>query len=89
MPRVLLYSSDWCPYCARAKGLLRKKGVAFDEICIDRKPELRADMVARSGRTSVPQIWINDQHIGGCDDLHALDRSGQLDKLLSAPSDNP
>lgn len=80
---VVVYASDWCPYCIRAKALLKRKGVAFEEICVDGRPDLRADMTARAGRTSVPQIWIGDTHIGGCDDLHALERSGELDRLLA------
>jgi len=83
MPSVLIYSSDFCPYCIRAKALLTQKGVAFNEIRLDGKPELRAQMVQQSGKRTVPQIWIGEQHIGGCDDLYALERSGQLDALLA------
>ncbi|HQQ62766.1 MAG TPA: glutaredoxin 3 [Pseudomonadales bacterium] len=83
MPGVVIYSSDYCPYCRRAKSLLQKKGVAFDEICVDGRPDLRAEMTARAGRTTVPQIWINQQHVGGCDELHALEYSGELDTLLA------
>jgi len=83
-PAVLIYSSDYCPYCIRAKALLSQKGAAFKEIRVDNHPELRAEMTEKSGRRSVPQIWINEQHIGGCDDLYALERSGQLDALLAA-----
>jgi glutaredoxin 3 len=82
MPRIVVYSSDWCPYCTRAKALLTKKGVAFEEIRVDGQPQLRSDMAKRAGRTSVPQIWINDLHVGGCDDLYALERAGKLDPLL-------
>ena len=81
---VVIYSSDWCPYCIRAKSLLRKKNVAFEEICVDRQAELRAEMSARSGSTSVPQIWIGQRHIGGCDNLYDLERTGELNKLLAA-----
>ena len=81
---VTVYSSDFCPYCMRAKALLRKKGVAFEEICVDGRADLRAEMTARAGRTSVPQIWIGDRHVGGCDDLHELERCGDLDALLTA-----
>lgn len=84
MAVVTVYSSDFCPYCMRAKALLRRKGVAFEEICVDGRPNLRADMSARAGRNTVPQIWIGDRHIGGCDDLHDLDRRGELDPLLAA-----
>ena len=83
MVAVTVYSSDWCPYCMRAKRLLKSKNVAFSEICVDGRADLRADMAARAGRNTVPQIWIGERHIGGCDDLHALERSGELDTLLS------
>jgi len=67
----------------RAKALLRKKEVAFEEIVVDGRADLRAEMAARAGRNSVPQIWINGEHIGGCDDLYALERAGELDGLLA------
>ncbi|KGF64037.1 glutaredoxin 3 [Pseudomonas lutea] len=84
MTDVVVYSSDYCPYCSRAKSLLGSKGVGFQEIKVDGKPQLRAEMTKKSGRTSVPQIWIGSVHVGGCDDLFALERAGKLDKLLSA-----
>ncbi|MGV8920283.1 MAG: glutaredoxin 3 [Pseudomonas sp.] len=84
MADVIVYSSDWCPYCVRAKQLLQKKGVAFDEIKVDGKPQVRAEMSQKAGRTSVPQIWIGASHVGGCDDLFALERAGKLDVLLQA-----
>ncbi|MDO7912064.1 glutaredoxin 3 [Pseudomonas monteilii] len=84
MKPVLIYSSDYCPYCIRAKQLLTRKGVAFEEIRVDGKPQLRAEMSQKAGRTSVPQIWIGDTHVGGCDELHALERAGRLDALLEA-----
>ncbi|MDB5982047.1 MAG: glutaredoxin 3 [Pseudomonas sp.] len=84
MTDVIVYSSDWCPYCTRAKQLLQKKGVAFEEIKVDGKPQLRAEMTQKAGRTSVPQIWIGASHVGGCDDLFALERAGKLDALLQA-----
>ncbi|VEF07081.1 glutaredoxin [Pseudomonas fluorescens] len=84
MSHVVVYSSDYCPYCSRAKHLLASKGVAFEEIKVDGKPQLRAEMTKKAGRTSVPQIWIGSQHIGGCDDLYALERAGKLDALLKA-----
>ena len=68
----------------RAKALLRKKEVAFEEIVVDGRSDLRAEMTARAGRSSVPQIWINNEHIGGCDDLYALERAGELDGLLAS-----
>ncbi|WP_434561128.1 glutaredoxin 3 [Pseudomonas sp. R1-6] len=84
MPHVVVYSSDYCPYCSRAKHLLQSKGVAFEEIKVDGKPQLRAEMTQKAGRTSVPQIWIGGTHVGGCDDLYALERAGKLDALLKA-----
>ncbi|NCR12640.1 MAG: glutaredoxin 3 [Microcystis aeruginosa LL13-03] len=80
---VEIYTWSSCPFCIRAKALLNKKGVEFTEYCIDGDEEARAKMSDRAnGRTSVPQIFINDQHIGGCDDIYALDRSGGLAPLL-------
>lgn len=85
MPQVEIYTQDWCPYCARAKQVLEKKGVAFREIdAPGGSPSRREAMERSGGRTSVPQIFIDGQHIGGCDDLLALDRSGKLDPLLRA-----
>lgn len=84
MSSVLIYTSAWCPYCIRAKALLDRKGVAYDEISVDGKPGVRSEMIDKAGRTSVPQIWIGDTHVGGCDDLYALERAGKLDTLLSA-----
>ena len=82
MSQVVVYSSDYCPYCMRAKQLLQSKKVAFEEIKVDGKPAVRAEMTRKAGRSSVPQIWIGDEHIGGCDDLYALERAGKLDALL-------
>ncbi|MFC2972029.1 glutaredoxin 3 [Azotobacter bryophylli] len=82
MPRVLIYTSAWCPYCIRAKQLLDRKGVAYQEISVDGQPDARTEMARKAGRTSVPQIWIGSTHVGGCDDLHALERAGRLDALL-------
>ncbi|PTS82086.1 glutaredoxin 3 [Pseudomonas sp. HMWF032] len=84
MQPVVIYSSDWCPYCIRAKQLLSHKGVAFNELKVDGQPDVRAEMTRKAGRTSVPQIWIGDRHVGGCDDLYALERAGKLDALLKA-----
>jgi len=84
MAQVKIYSSDYCPYCTRAKALLRQRGVQqWEEIVVDGKPDVRAAMAQQVGRTSVPQIFIGDQHIGGCDDLHALDARGGLVPLLA------
>lgn len=84
MADVLVYSSDYCPYCIRAKQLLKSKNVAFEEIRVDGQPQVRAAMAQKAGRTSVPQIWIGAAHVGGCDDLFALERAGRLDELLQA-----
>jgi glutaredoxin 3 len=82
---VVIYSSSWCPFCHRAKRLLTNKGVPFTEIDVDGKPELRREMVEKaSGRSTVPQIFIGGTHVGGCDDLYALDRAGKLDAMLAA-----
>ena len=81
-PAVTLYVSDWCPYCERAKGLLAQKNVSFSEINVEDEPKLREEMIARSNRRTVPQIFIGDKHVGGCDDLFELDRSGELDRLI-------
>jgi len=81
-PVVMLYVSDWCPYCQRAKGLLSEKQVAFTEINVEDDSKFREEMIARSNRRTVPQIFIGDKHVGGCDDLFALDRSGELDRLI-------
>lgn len=83
MAKVVLYTTAFCGYCARAKALLEAKGVAFEEIDVTFSPAKRAEMKARAnGRSTVPQIWINGQHIGGSDDLLALDAAGKLDRLL-------
>jgi glutaredoxin 3 len=84
MAKVTMYATDWCPYCQRAEALLRSKGVAFDKILVDQEPGRREEMIKRSGRRTVPQIFIGDRHVGGCDDIHALDRAGGLDPLLAA-----
>jgi glutaredoxin 3 len=82
MATVVMYSTEICPYCVQAKKLLDSKGVHYTEIRVDQHPAEREKMVALSGRRTVPQIFINDQPIGGCDDLYALNHSGELDKLL-------
>lgn len=85
MPAVTIYTTSWCPYCSAAKALLARKGVAYDEIDIEEVEGARGTMVQRAGgRTSVPQIFVGDRHVGGCDDLHALERGGRLDGLLAA-----
>jgi glutaredoxin 3 len=85
MAQVKIYSSDYCPYCQRAKALLKQRGVTeWEEIVVDGQPGVRAAMAQLVGRTSVPQIFINGQHVGGCDDLHALDARGGLVPMLAA-----
>jgi glutaredoxin 3 len=83
-PKVVVYLTDWCPFCARARSLLERKGVQFEVINVDDRPDARAEMMARSGRLTVPQIFIGDTHVGGCDDLYALDAAGGLDPLLKS-----
>lgn len=82
MPAVVVYATSTCPYCHQAKRLLASKGVEFQEINVDGKPQLRSEMARKAGRTSVPQIWVGATHVGGCDDLYALERQGKLDALL-------
>lgn len=83
MPHITIYTKATCPYSQRAKQLLTAKGAAFDEIDILDHPDQRPTMIARAGgRTTVPQVFIGDRHIGGCDDLYALDAAGGLDPLL-------
>mgnify|MGYP004706077923 FL=1 len=84
MANVEIYTKVTCPYCHRAKALLDQKGVSFQEILIDGDTAKREEMIQRSGRTTVPQIFIDAQHIGGCDDLYALDGRQGLDPLLQA-----
>lgn len=85
MPRVEIYTTPWCPYCVAAKRLLERKGAPYEETDVSREPALRAAMTQRAkGRHTVPQIFIDGRHVGGCDDLHALDRAGKLDPLLAA-----
>ncbi|MFL4994880.1 MAG: glutaredoxin 3 [Microvirga sp.] len=85
MPSVTIYTKGWCPYCSAAKKLLDDKGVDFTEIDIEKKPEARAEMIQKAkGRSTVPQIFIGEKHVGGCDDLYALDDRGQLEPLLQA-----
>ena len=85
MASVVIYTRNYCFYCDSAKELLRRKGVDFSEINVGANPGLRGEMIQRSnGRTTVPQIFIDSKHVGGCDDLYALDASGGLDPLLGA-----
>ena len=83
MAKVEMYTTAWCPYCARARAVLEEKGVDYAEISLDEEPGRRAEMIRRAhGGRTVPQIFINGEHIGGCDDMVALDRKGLLDPKL-------
>ena len=85
MPAITIYTKSWCPYCSAAKDLLKNKGAAFTEIDIEAKAGARAEMIQKAqGRSTVPQIFIGERHVGGCDDLYALDDKGQLEPLLQA-----
>jgi glutaredoxin 3 len=81
-PVVTVYLSEWCPYCQRARSLLQQKQVIISEINVEEDEKSREEMIARSNRRTVPQIFIGDKHIGGCEELYALDRSGELDRLI-------
>ncbi len=83
MKPVTIYTTAWCPYCHRAKALLNAKSVPFEEIDVTMDSRLRDEMEAKSGRHTVPQIWIGATHVGGSDDLHALERAGTLDSMLA------
>jgi glutaredoxin 3 len=83
MPRITMYSTSWCGYCAMARRLLESKGQSWEEVDVDAEAGRRDEMIQRSGRRTVPQIWIGEQHVGGYDDLIALERAGRLDALLS------
>ncbi len=84
MAKVTLYTTRFCPYCVRAKALLEHKSVAYTDISVDNNPQLRQEMMVKSGRHTVPQIWVGDVHVGGCDELMALERAGELDGMLAA-----
>jgi glutaredoxin 3 len=89
MPAVEVYTTRYCPYCTSAKALLKRKGVAFKEIDLAGNWELRDEMIQRAnGRTTVPQIFVGTVHVGGCDDLHALEQAGKLDPLLAEQGQN-
>ena len=83
MAQVTIYTKPFCPYCMRAVSLLEKKGVAYTEIEASSDPAKRQEMIQRSGRTTYPQIFVGEKHVGGCDDIMALDRAGGLDPLLA------
>ena len=78
MSQIVMYSSQFCPYCQRARQLLDRKGLSYQLISVDGDPQQRQQMTQKSGRTSVPQIWIDGEHIGGCDELYQLERQGLL-----------
>lgn len=82
MSEIVIYSSSYCPFCLRAEALLQKKKCQYTRLSVDGNAELRREMTQKAGATSVPQIWIGERHIGGCDELYALERGGQLDPLL-------
>ena len=82
MAEVVIYTKHGCPYCTRAKQLLDSKRVSYQEIGLDSEPNRRQEMIEKSGRHTVPQIFINGKSVGGCDDLHELERQGKLDSLL-------
>ncbi|HEX3885339.1 MAG TPA: glutaredoxin 3 [Stellaceae bacterium] len=87
MAQVELYTTMWCPFCARARALLERKGVAYTNVDLDEEPNRRDEMVKRAGgRRTVPQIFIDGEHVGGCDDIVALDRAGKLDSKLGLAS---
>jgi glutaredoxin 3 len=86
MAKILMYSTGVCPFCLMAERLLKSKGVAeIEKVRVDLQPERRDEMIKRTGRRTVPQIYVGERHVGGYDDLAALDRAGGLDPLLSAP----
>lgn len=84
MPEVTIYTTPYCPYCQMAKGLLKKKNVAFNEIDVSDTAKRSVMRARAAGRNSVPQIFIGNAHVGGCDDIHALEAQGKLDGLLAA-----
>jgi glutaredoxin 3 len=84
LAKVVMYMTASCPFCRSAESLLAEKGVPVEKIRVDLDPARRAEMMKKSGRRTVPQIWIGARHVGGCDDLYALEREGKLDPLLEA-----
>lgn len=83
-PPIVMYATQWCPYCERARQVLRRRNLSFEEIDVEAQPDRRAEMMARSGRRTVPQIFIGDTHVGGSDELCELDADGRLDALLGS-----
>ncbi len=86
MSNIVIYTTRFCPFCIRAKHLLKNKGLEYKEIPVDNNNKLRREMTKKAGRTSVPQIWIGDRHVGGCDDLYYADSTGELDTLVAPVS---
>lgn len=84
MAKVTIYTTRFCPFCVRAKHLLERKQVAYDEVPVDGRSDLRQELLSRTGQRTVPQIWVGETHVGGCDELFALERGGKLDRLLAA-----
>ena len=84
MAKVTIYTTRLCPFCVRAKHLLEHKQVAYDEVPVDGRSDLRQELLSRTGQRTVPQIWVGETHVGGCDELFALERGGKLDRLLAA-----
>lgn len=82
---ITIYTTRYCPFCIRAKAILESKGAQYHEIPVDHNPDLRREMTAKAGSRTVPQIWINQKHVGGCHELMQLDHSGELDQLLASP----
>ncbi len=82
MPKIEIFCTPFCPYCVRAKKLLEQKNVEYEDIRVDQEPDRHKEMITRSNRTSVPQIFIDDDHVGGCDELFALESEGTLDSRL-------
>ncbi|MDD7805809.1 MAG: glutaredoxin 3 [Endozoicomonas sp. (ex Botrylloides leachii)] len=84
MDKTTIYTSQYCPYCIKALDLLNAKGVTYTNISIDSHPDIRVEMTKKAGSHTVPQIWIGETHVGGCDELYALEHKGQLDRLLKS-----
>jgi glutaredoxin 3 len=82
-PRIVMYTTPWCPYCARARALFEEKGVGFEEVDIEAVPQARGEMIKKSGSGTVPQIFIGETHVGGCDELYALECARSHDSMLT------
>ena len=84
MNKVVMYTTRFCPFCMQARALLERKGVDYEDVAVDNAPDLRREMRERARRHTVPQIWIGEKHVGGCDELYLLERAGKLDAMLEA-----